>query len=223
LWVDELVHQVSWTQVINKLSTEWQEFILLATVVLNANVAFLSIQSVDNNGDSRSPTQLASYFSILASIGSIILGLLLVRQNRTYARLDPAEVAIFLKKRAHPVWGLEALAVLYSLPYSLLIWSVVGFLLAFSLMCFDNSDSSTRILVGVTWVAVATLIIWCVLSGWERQSHDWVGGYLLLRAWDRVRDLLRLRGDAEDKTPPRQWEWQSILIRRTTWDSQMAV
>ena len=56
-------------------------------MLLNANVAFLAIQSVDqiseNNNPDRSPAQIASYLSIIASIGSIILGLLLIRQNRT--------------------------------------------------------------------------------------------------------------------------------------------
>ena len=52
--------------------------------MLNANVAFLSIQSVDTNSDPyRSPAQISSYCSITASIGSIILGLILVRQSRT--------------------------------------------------------------------------------------------------------------------------------------------
>ena len=52
--------------------------------MLNANVAFLSIQSVDTYNDPyRSPAQISSYCSITASIGSIILGLILVRQSRT--------------------------------------------------------------------------------------------------------------------------------------------
>jgi len=48
-------------------------------------VAFLAIQSVDEEPKlpERSPAQLASYVSIFASIGSIILGLLLIRHNRT--------------------------------------------------------------------------------------------------------------------------------------------
>jgi hypothetical protein len=45
-----------------------------ATVLLNANVGFLAIGSVDLNG--RSPIQVAS-------MGSMILGLLLVSHNRT--------------------------------------------------------------------------------------------------------------------------------------------
>jgi hypothetical protein len=52
-------------------------------VLLNANVAFLSIQSVDSGDRSRTPAQLASYLSTVASIGSIVIGLLLLRQHRT--------------------------------------------------------------------------------------------------------------------------------------------
>ena len=52
--------------------------------MLNANVAFLSIQSVDTDaGPYRSPAQISSYCSIAASIGSIIVGLILVRKGRT--------------------------------------------------------------------------------------------------------------------------------------------
>ena len=56
-----------------------------ATVLLNANVAFLAIQSVDSSGavGHRSNAQRASYFSIVNSIGAIVLGLLLIREHNT--------------------------------------------------------------------------------------------------------------------------------------------
>ena len=54
-----------------------------ATVLLNANVAFLAIQSVDSSGSMghRSNAQRASYLSIVDSVGAIVLGLLLVREH----------------------------------------------------------------------------------------------------------------------------------------------
>ena len=59
-------------------------FSFKSTIVLNANVAFLAIRSADTNSDPfRSPVQISSYCSVTASIGSIILGLILVRQSRT--------------------------------------------------------------------------------------------------------------------------------------------
>jgi hypothetical protein len=65
-----------------------------ATVLLNANVAFLSIQSVDNNGimvADRSAAQITSYISIVTSVGSVIISLLLVRQNRSKNRQSVEE------------------------------------------------------------------------------------------------------------------------------------
>lgn len=62
-------------------------------MLLNANVAWLAIQSIDiDRNPYRSPIQVASYLSIVASIGSIILGLLLMRQNRTRAHGTATDV-----------------------------------------------------------------------------------------------------------------------------------
>jgi hypothetical protein len=106
--------------------------------LLNANVAFLAIQSIDTNHPNRSGAQISSYGSIIVSVGSIILGLLLERQNRTKDR-ESAEAAVsayihrssyakepyqssFLARMSHPSLGLETLAIMYSLPYALLMW-----------------------------------------------------------------------------------------------------
>src|SRR5882762_7576187 len=88
-----------------------------STVLLNANVAFLSIpdningnnNNINNNSNGNSngnnnsrgsfqllrmpttPMQLTSCLSIMARIGSIILGLLLIRENRNKAREDAGE------------------------------------------------------------------------------------------------------------------------------------
>jgi hypothetical protein len=60
-----------------------------ATVLLAANVSFLAIPSVDNGPDVRSPSQIASYLSVLTSVASIITGLLLIGQYRN--KKDSAE------------------------------------------------------------------------------------------------------------------------------------
>ena len=54
-------------------------------MLLGTNVSFLSIQSVDTAGSEgrfRTNAQRASYFSILASMGTIVFSLLLLRQHR---------------------------------------------------------------------------------------------------------------------------------------------
>ena len=57
--------------------------------MLNANFAFLAIQTVDVNTNTyRSPAQISSYLSVTANIGSIVLGLLLIRRNRLESQKD---------------------------------------------------------------------------------------------------------------------------------------
>ncbi|KAH6917978.1 hypothetical protein BKA70DRAFT_1554146 [Coprinopsis sp. MPI-PUGE-AT-0042] len=168
LSVDGVLDGHAWSKVIKKLNEEWQEFILYATVLLNANVAFLAIQSIDTQeGSYRSPAQLASYLSVVASIGSIIIGLLLVRQNRTRANDYQ-----FLDERSHTTLGLETLAVLYSLPYVLLLFGMVSFVAAFAWHCFDSTNISTRAIMGPAWAMFAALVVWCVWVGWAHHEME---------------------------------------------------
>lgn len=57
-------------------------------MLLNANVAFLQTP----RAGTLPAAQISSYFSISTSIGSIVLGLLLVRQNQTKDRETAADV-----------------------------------------------------------------------------------------------------------------------------------
>ncbi|KAJ7185538.1 hypothetical protein C8R46DRAFT_1060923 [Mycena filopes] len=238
MFTDRLIRKRGWSQFIARLNNEWQEFTLYGTVVLNANVAFLSIQSVDQGGlptNNRSPAQISSYLSILTSIGSIIIGLLLAKQNRDRDRETvPGAQAKFIFKRNHPKRGLETLAIMYALPYAMLIWSMVSFLAAFLFMCFQDTTLTTRSLVGVLWAAVAALILWCVFMAWESSDWDWARALLcwpLSMNWRlRPASALFSNGDAEGaqdeagsavsqhgSTPARprrrlRWAWPSVFI-----------
>lgn len=55
-----------------------------STVILNANVAFLAIPYVGLTAQAEFP-QILSYISTIASVGSITIGLFLVRQLRKSA------------------------------------------------------------------------------------------------------------------------------------------
>ncbi|OBZ67952.1 hypothetical protein A0H81_12483 [Grifola frondosa] len=168
IWVDGVIAFLPWSHFIGKLQNEWQEFILYSTVLLNANVAFLAIPSVDNDNGNRTPAQISSYLSIVTSIGSIILGLLLVRQHRVKPKDTAADAVTFLVTRRHPTLGLETLAIIYSLPYALLMWGMITFLLAFSFECFFGTHDAPAIYMTATaWIAVAILIVWCIYTAWE--------------------------------------------------------
>jgi len=218
IYTDGLIRHRGWSEFITRLNGEWQEFTLYATVVLNANVAFLAIQSVDQGGNAtphRSPTQISSYLSMLTSIGAIIIGLLLAKQNRNRDRVTAPDAAIFLFNRTHKTLGLETLAVLYSLPYAMLIWSMVSFLAAFSFMCFEDSNLITRTLVAILWGAVAALILWCIFTAWESGDWDW-----LRRLWcfvgaaegegeseEQDADAAEKPAEADSEYKPRKRRW----------------
>ncbi|KAF8960343.1 hypothetical protein BDZ97DRAFT_2077571 [Flammula alnicola] len=170
VWVDGIIHHSVWVQSMKKMSDEWWEFIFFATVMLTSNVGFLAIQSVDTHVDPnyRSPAQIASYLSVFADIGSIILGLLFMRPNWTKNRETGPEGTL---GPSHPLLRLEMLAILYSLPYALLMWGMVAFIAAFCFVCFQGSSTATRTFVGSLCVAVAVLVVWCIYTSWE-EKHD---------------------------------------------------
>ncbi|KAJ7741403.1 hypothetical protein DFH07DRAFT_964959 [Mycena maculata] len=234
IYTDGLIRHRGWAEFITRLNNEWQEFTLYGTVVLNANVAFLSIQSVDQNGQSapnRSPAQISSYLSMLTSIGAVIIGLLLVKQNRNRDRVTAPVAAEFIANRNHRTLGLETLAVLYSLPYAMLIWSMVSFLAAFTFMCFEDSDLLTRTLVAVLWAAVAALILWCVFSAWESGDWDWLRRLWVFRAADEgeeeqaavAEEEVKSTASVDSKPRKRRWVWPSITLRKASYDSERTV
>ncbi|KAG2122023.1 hypothetical protein BD769DRAFT_1476343, partial [Suillus cothurnatus] len=48
IWVDRIINRILWNQFIGKLNDEWTGLALSATVILNANVAFLAIPFVQD-------------------------------------------------------------------------------------------------------------------------------------------------------------------------------
>ncbi|CAA7270068.1 unnamed protein product [Cyclocybe aegerita] len=165
--VDSTVRSADWNELLGRLTDDWKEFSLYATVLLNANVAFLAIQSVDEAAppDGRSLPQRASYFSIVTSIGSIMLGLLLVRLHNTTSK-----PGTFLAQRTVSSWGLETLALMYSLPYALLMWGTGSFLGAFLIMAFDSHDKPTIVILSVCLVTLVFLLLWCISSSFENEE-----------------------------------------------------
>ncbi|KAK0218286.1 hypothetical protein EDD85DRAFT_961562 [Armillaria nabsnona] len=215
------ISQTEWSAFIRKLSTEWQDFVINATVLLNANVAFLAIQSIDKSSSDkgRSPAQIASYVSTILSIGSISLGLLLLQKyrykNRDYNILPwdflgiQGDLGIRL--------GLETLAIMYSLPWALLMWAMIFFLAAFCLMCFTASSLLVRMIVGSALLAIGILIFWYLTISRDRYELRWyVQAHAhLVNAWDQLPQGLRL---------PTKFSmgWMKRMLRISSNDVEMA-
>ncbi|KAK0470205.1 uncharacterized protein EV420DRAFT_1473286 [Desarmillaria tabescens] len=210
------ISKTDWSALIRKLSTEWQDFVinvgirtidsrdslthLQATVLLNANIAFLAIQSIDESSDDkgRSPTQIASYVSTIISIGSVTMGLLLLQKNRHKSRvyfLNKWEFLGIQRGDLGERLGLETLAIMYSLPWALLMWAMIFFLAAFCLMCFTASSLSVRMIVGSALLAIGIFIFWYLTISRERYELRWyVRAHVhLVNAWNRLPRGLSVR------------------------------
>ncbi|KAK0449706.1 uncharacterized protein EV420DRAFT_1646696 [Desarmillaria tabescens] len=169
IWGDGLVCKTTWAAFIDKLNNEWHDLIINSTVLLNANVAFLAIQSVDDSSDKRDDPRRRY-------------------QNRNKASDSSTEAWQFLHSQRGTYTGHETLAIMYSLPYALLI--MITFLSAFSLMCFTASDVAVRMLVGSAWLAVTVLIFWCITTSWEGKRSDYHWYRLLSSFGTKVRERL---------------------------------
>lgn len=154
IWVDGIINRVLWNQFIGKLNDEWAGLALSATVILNANVAFLAIPSVPDTA------KLLSYLSVACSISVVLLVLLLVRQNQ---KKDCERAVTLLEYVSQSLFGTEALAIMYGLPYGLLMWALLCFAAGFGDLIFGTEGQLTRGLVGFTGslaVCFVALVVW---------------------------------------------------------------
>ncbi|KAF9051550.1 hypothetical protein BJ165DRAFT_896597 [Panaeolus papilionaceus] len=172
MFVDGLVNKPLFERSMKKLNDEWQEIIIFATVLLNANVAFLAIQSVDVGKPSRSPIQISCYLSVVASVGCIILSLLLIRQTRNKTRECAAEASEFLYRRSSVAFGVESLAIMYSLPYAFLMWAMTSFLSAFCFLCFLKTSIVTRAIITPPGLVLLVFVGWCLWIYWEKKKEN---------------------------------------------------
>jgi hypothetical protein len=167
--------------------------------MLAANVAFLAIPGVivapqypsppsaDSNSSSAgssspsangwikpSPAQITSSISLVFSIGSIITGLLLIRRNRNMMTKDARRAWYYLNgmnwNRCQ--FGLEPLAIVFSLTYALLMWSAWGFFVALLIFSFQNMSRTIWISVGTAAGIVAFLIVWCIINTWDSEERE---------------------------------------------------
>ncbi|KZV76406.1 hypothetical protein PENSPDRAFT_680079 [Peniophora sp. CONT] len=174
--VDDIVLENPWRKHFERLLEDWDRLVLQGTVVLAANVSFLAIPDVIHfNGNSTgvgvrpqfSWSASLSYISTLFAIGSVVSGLLLARHNRSQVEqaTDAAEACKYLDVHRSLAFGIEPMAIIYSLPYSLLLWGTGFFLAALLSFTFDGTDVVTRSIVVASASIVIGLLLWCTLSG----------------------------------------------------------
>ncbi|KAF8171923.1 hypothetical protein K438DRAFT_184619 [Mycena galopus ATCC 62051] len=190
-YTDKTVVAKVWKVFIDKLNREWEEYTRLSTIIMNANVGLLAISSIDALSDNRhSALQILSYLSILCSIGSIVLGLLLVRQNRAQFGAMTYEISASVHRRANKVFGLELLALTFALPSALFMWSMIFFFGAFMVACMRVQDAAVaRSIVGGAALVIILLVTWCIWDGWDMQAaYQPAFGF---NFWERIRSAFQ--------------------------------
>ena len=116
----------------------------------------------------------------------------------------------YLYQNCHRNSGLEPMAIIFSLPWALLMWSyvisclswccawfmksvlldrMVIFFIGLLLFCFSISNPLTRIFVAISSVILAALIGWCIRTAWESTEDEdlWRDSLVVLR---RTRGVL---------------------------------
>ncbi|KAH7915469.1 hypothetical protein BJ138DRAFT_90292 [Hygrophoropsis aurantiaca] len=154
-----------WRKFVDKVDISIRDSNLLATVLLGTNIGFLGISSIDEATvpGSRSLIQIIIYCSTIGSLGSIIIGLVIFKQYRAKGADSLVTAVAVLERLFRKSYAVEALAIICSLPYVLLLWSLIFFLAAFSVSCFESTDTATRVPVAVLIVTIFIGVYWCMV------------------------------------------------------------
>jgi len=134
-------------------------------VLLSTSVPFLSFSV-------NAAVTILTYCSLIMSAGSIIVGLAIFKQYRAKGADVPLKAVIILERIFRESHGIERLAVICSLPYVFLMWSLFLFLAALLIMCFDQTDTPTRVPTGVACVIVSLSIFWCLLTAGSPDKEE---------------------------------------------------
>ncbi|KIM73504.1 hypothetical protein PILCRDRAFT_829091 [Piloderma croceum F 1598] len=164
--------QKTWPVYIESLVREWSTFNLAATVLLSsvfafichelrfylssrASVSFLAVTGIDN------ATRIATLLSVVMTLGSIMIGIYALWRHQGGVEYNMSLVKTSFQG--------DVLAVILSIPFVLLAWGVITFLLAivlYSFLGFQTTPSGNIVLISretSILTLVFSLIVVCLL------------------------------------------------------------
>lgn len=179
VWVDRSINSPRWKNFNSNLSSEWSGITIYSTVMMAVNVSFLAVPSVSIQ-NSGSVTIISTYLSIFCIVGSLVVSLFLTRQNRIYGQ-ESADTAVqFLTKMTGSAFGTKAVATVHSLPYAMLLWGMLYFMLGFSYQVFTSTPTLTLATTGSACGLVVLFTLWLVYAA--RDFHVSTRFLMWLRA-----------------------------------------
>jgi hypothetical protein len=163
-----------WRSFVHKVDTSIRDSNLLATVLLSTNVGLLSWGDGGRKGGINSPTavQIVTYISIICTVGSIIIGLAIFKQYRAKRADTPLRAVVVLRRILKEPFGLERLSIICSLPYVLLMWGLIAFLLAFGIIFYEQTGIQVRIPVSVALFLVLLCLFFCLYTAGPPERED---------------------------------------------------
>lgn len=185
LSVGSWISYLSCYQFTQEVQSKWRDFIVIATVLLTTNVAFLAIPGVDSGTDKRTPAQIVSYISTIMSMNCIISGGLLLHLIHPDVLTFVEDVWYYPKTNTSRL----SLAVLYSIPYASLCWGFITFLLAFLIECFDTQDHTAIFLVAIALGLLVILTAWHI---YVKSVPEALSKSILYQLHHFIKDILQL-------------------------------
>ncbi|KAG2151268.1 uncharacterized protein EDB93DRAFT_1249465 [Suillus bovinus] len=181
--VDGNIVDARWKQYIDKLNSDWNGYTIFSTVMLAVDVSFLAVPSVQT----QTPVILLSYISTLCAMGSLVVTLLLVGQVNKSLRGPNTDAASFLVGMAGSVLGLESFPLMLSLPLGLLIWGIVLFAAALSVVIFRTSGIAIISVAYPIWIAIVILATWPVLAANRIHIGSLLRHWFYMWCWNTIR------------------------------------
>lgn len=168
VWVDKCLNSPRWKDYNTKLMTEWTGITIYSTVMLAVDVSFLAVPNV-NISTSQSIGIIATYLSIILITGSLVVSVLLVRQNQRYGCESADKAGDFLFSMTDTFFGDKGLATVNSLPYAMLMWGMIYFSIALLYNVFKFTTTAMLASVVSGCVAVTMFILWFIWA--SRELH----------------------------------------------------
>ncbi|KIK41287.1 hypothetical protein CY34DRAFT_85691 [Suillus luteus UH-Slu-Lm8-n1] len=145
--VDDSLVIPMWKNFIDQITSKWNSVLLFSTVMLGVDISFLAVPGVDDPSIQIKPaTTTVIYLSTLCAMGSLVISLykLIISMSRS-------------------LFGVEGLAIMLSLPFALLVWGMMFFVIGLSIFIFHTTDIVELGVVIPIWAAVLLLMMWPVL------------------------------------------------------------
>ncbi|KAI9513182.1 hypothetical protein F5148DRAFT_1156722 [Russula earlei] len=166
--------QVIWDQYTSRIVKEYQDFLLIATVLLSATVGLLAVPDI------QSTSRAVGIVSVFASMGSMITGVFCLWRHQTSVK--QSESYTYLHNAHHGVFGPIGHAMFLSLPPVLLVWGIIAFAIGFIAYTVQGllGISGTTGQRAAAWVALTISLFMLIVVG--------LGLYIFDGMWKPKRD-----------------------------------